>query len=131
MGRRRVAPEPTYGQKVMMEELQKREYDGRAPWSGPRGYDTTIREEAFAFKAVVKDMRRQEREATMKKQVVPEGNPKKRMKKTRSWHLRQLLPVMPELRIKERFTRFVGTIFCMRAEVDAYIQATKVDRVDD
>ena len=127
MGHRRVAPEPTPAQKFMLKELQTKEKDKTAPWSKPRGYDTTLREEAYAFKAAMREMRRQEKEAAdiKKRQGAPATMPQKRLKKTRSWHLRQLLPPISDLHIKEWFTRCVGTIFCMRAETEAYIQGQK------
>ncbi len=118
--RRRVHPEPPVA-KLFLQEFGPK--DAKAPWSKPRGYDTTILEEAFAYKAAVREMRRQEAAAaTSVKPVKP-----MRLKKSRSWHLRNLLPAMPDLQLKERLTRFIGTLFCIRAETEAYIQHQKVD----
>ena len=57
-GPRRVRPDPLPVPKWLQREFEQK--DSRAPWSKPRGYDTTIGEEASAFKAAMRDMRRQE-----------------------------------------------------------------------
>ena len=126
-GPRRVVPEPLPVKKWVLQELQEK--DKVAPWSKPRGYDTSLREEADAYKAAIREMRRKEKADTKKNKVVPTdmAAKPKRLKKTRSWHLMQLLPDLPALRIKERLTRFIGTLFCIRAETEAYIQCKKVD----
>ncbi len=124
-GPRRIVPEPLPVKKWIMDEFKEK--DKVAPWSKPRGYDTTILEEAYAFKAAMREMRRQEKEANIKKNKVAPADmaaKPKRLKKSRSW---RLLPDLPALRIKERLTRFIGTLFCIRAETEAYIQCKKVD----
>jgi hypothetical protein len=98
--------------------------DEKAPWSKPRGYDTTLGEEAIAYKAAIREMRKQEALHIKKNKVAPEGMKPKRLKKSRSWNLRGLLP---DLQLKEHLTRFIGTIFCIRAEADAYIASQKGD----
>ncbi len=128
-GPRRVRPDPLPVPKWLKWEFEKK--DEKAPWSKPRGYDTTIREEAFAYKAAVREMRKQEALHVKKNKVVPEEAMPNRLKKPQSWswswNLRQLLPTMPEWRLKEHLTRFIGTIFCIRAETDAYIASQKGD----
>jgi len=124
--RRRVYPSSEPKRSIAVhQELEPK--DKVAPWSKPRGYDTTILEEAYAFKAAMREMRRQQAAAAAAPVVV---KLKPRMKKTRSWHLRNLLPTIDiDLRFKERLTRFIGTLFCIRVETDAYIQLplNKVD----
>ena len=130
MWKRRVHPEPSISTLIHQEFGPK---DAKAPWSKPRGYDTTILEEAYAYKAAVREMRR--REAAAAPVVKPKPRMKgcrqtaglpSRLKKTRSWHLRFLLPTIDiDIRFKERLTRFIGTMFCIRVDTDAYIQAVK------
>ena len=123
-GPRRVVPEPLPVQKWISQELQEK--DKVAPWSKPRGYDTTILEEAYAFKAAMREMRRQENIKKNKVAPADMATKPKRLKKTRSWHFRGLLPTI-DLKVKERLTRLIGTLFCIRAETEAYIQCKKVD----
>jgi hypothetical protein len=119
MWKRRVHPEPSISTLVRQEFEPK---DKVAPWSKPRGYDTTILEEAYAYKAAIREMRRREAAAAVPVAV----KPKPRVKKTRSWHIRNLLPIIDvDLRFKERLTRFIGTLFCIRVETEAYIQSVK------
>ena len=130
--RRRVYPssEPI----AVRQEFEPK--DKVAPWSKPRGYDTTILEEAYAFKAAMREMRRQQAAAAPVVKPKPRmkgcrqtaGLPS-RLKKTRSWHLRFLLPTIDiDIRFKERLTRFIGTLFCIRVDTDAYIQSVAAQK---
>lgn len=133
--RRRVYPSSEQIATLIRQEFEPK--DKVAPWSKPRGYDTTILEEAYAFKAAMREMRRREAAAAAAPVVVkPKPRMKgcrqtaglpSRLKKTRSWHLRFLLPTI-DIRVKERLTRFIGTMFCIRVDTDAYIQSVAAQK---
>lgn len=135
--RRRVYPSSEPIATLIRQEFAPK--DKVAPWSKPRGYDTTILEEAYAFKAAMREMRRREAAAAVVPVVVkPKPRMKgcrqtaglpSRLKKTRSWHLRFLLPTIDiDLQFKERLTRFIGTMFCIRVDTDAYIQSVAAQK---
>ena len=111
-GPRRVVPEPLV-KWVWVPPDQKQK--DRYAWSRPRGYELSIREEAALYKPWPK-----------KSQVAPE--PSRHVIHLRS-QPQKTRPIKPMYSLRDKVHRAIGSIFCMRVEVESYIRHKKVDMV--
>ncbi len=113
-GPRRVVPEPL--EKWVWVPPGQKQKD-RYAWSRPRGYELSIREEAALYKPWPK-----------RSQIAPvQSTPVRNSENKPTATTTQPKKLTPSF--SDRLHRILGTVFCMRVEVESYIRHKKVDGV--